>query len=611
MALWEYKTISSGKGGFATPALLETYLNQLGKDEWEIIDFRAQPDNPLAFQGLARRPTQRDWTLEEAAATAARAEADKLRAEFAAKFQSATTDTPVAPEKNTAGEEPSTTDIRRLRDTDRDHDPEALADEASAETGDDWDNWEDKQDDLPTFFEAIKPHLRRNQRGPGQSVGIDYLAKRWEIKEADILAALRECGLSVPETEEAEPEYFEFDGDLYWVNKNNRSQLFINTREKPAPVFRTAAAKPLDPADPAAQELAHERAEEKAEIEKRKAEQAEREAARIAAAQARAEAAAAAAAAREAARAAALAAGQADSPAEPAASNENGFGSATAAEVNAADNAAPLENGSADSSASAVADPALLDKIRPLMRRNRRGPGYSGSSGFLARALRMKENQLVAALSALGLQAPPSQNDKPNYIDIGLFTYWLNKDGRGGYWINGRERRESRPDDTSTAGETNAKPAQPAPVSEITPTEREASADSASDEADDGATATPFELESSGASDGPSNPVLASLRLLLKPNKKGSGVSASIETLSRELEKPGVEILENLVAAGLKVPEDAETKPTFVEQAGEIFWISLFAADDSLWLNAKASKSAAKKPARSRTRAPRKPKKDK
>ena len=37
MALWEYKVITSGKGGFATPALLESYLNQLGKEEWEIV----------------------------------------------------------------------------------------------------------------------------------------------------------------------------------------------------------------------------------------------------------------------------------------------------------------------------------------------------------------------------------------------------------------------------------------------------------------------------------------------------------------------------------------------------------------------------------------------
>ena len=91
MSLWEYKVISSGKGGFASPALLEKFLNDLGREEWEIVHFQSQADNLLAFNGLARRSTQRDWSLQDAAAAAAKAEADKLRAEFAAKFQAATT----------------------------------------------------------------------------------------------------------------------------------------------------------------------------------------------------------------------------------------------------------------------------------------------------------------------------------------------------------------------------------------------------------------------------------------------------------------------------------------------------------------------------------------
>src|SRR5437762_705458 len=99
MSLWEYKVITSGKGGFASPALLEKFLNDLGREEWEIVEFRSAPDNPLAFTGLARRPTQRDWTLEDAAASAAKVEAEKLRAEFAAKFQAATSNGPVAEEK--------------------------------------------------------------------------------------------------------------------------------------------------------------------------------------------------------------------------------------------------------------------------------------------------------------------------------------------------------------------------------------------------------------------------------------------------------------------------------------------------------------------------------
>jgi hypothetical protein len=88
MSLWEYKMITSGRGGFASPALMEKFLNDLGKEDWEIVSFQMQPDNILAFNGLARRTTQRDWTLQDAAAAAAKIEADKLRAEFESKFKS-------------------------------------------------------------------------------------------------------------------------------------------------------------------------------------------------------------------------------------------------------------------------------------------------------------------------------------------------------------------------------------------------------------------------------------------------------------------------------------------------------------------------------------------
>src|SRR5439155_13915150 len=99
MSLWEYKVITSGKGGFASPALLEKFLNDLGRDEWEIVHFQTLPENFLAFTGLARRSTQRDWTLEDAAAAAAKAEAEKLRAEFEAKFKAASGQAPGATEE--------------------------------------------------------------------------------------------------------------------------------------------------------------------------------------------------------------------------------------------------------------------------------------------------------------------------------------------------------------------------------------------------------------------------------------------------------------------------------------------------------------------------------
>ena len=164
MSVWEYKFITSGKGGFATPALLETFLNQLGKDEWEIIRFQSPLDNPMAFTGLARRPTQRDWTLEDAVAAAARAEADKLRAEFAAKFKEGAGSAAEDKAESAAAEKAGSDDgFRKIRDTDSDLDPVA-----PEEAGDEWEKL-GSEEELPTFFEALRPHLRRNQRGPGQS----------------------------------------------------------------------------------------------------------------------------------------------------------------------------------------------------------------------------------------------------------------------------------------------------------------------------------------------------------------------------------------------------------------------------------------------------------
>ncbi len=588
MAHWEYKVITSGKGGFATPALMEKFLNDLGKDEWEILSFHTAPENPLAFHGLARRSTQREWTLEDAAAAAAKAEAEKLRAEFAAKFAGAgqATGAPEQPVGLATEESGKDDGLRRLRDTDRDHDPEALADEAAGLKEGDWDEWPE-EDELPTFFEAVKPHLRRNQRGPGQSVAIDYLAKRWDQREADITGALVECGLTVPETDESPAEYFEFEGDLYWLNRNPRGQLFLNVREKPRPVFRVAQAKRLPDDNPAAQELNAEAAEaaKKSEPppsrkERDRAERAEREARKA--------------------------------ESEP-----------KAAEEAPAASAEPLPEGE-----------ALLAKLRPLMRRNRRGPGVSGTTSFLAKALKRSEADLVAALAAQGLVAPEKSGGKPDYVTIGAFEYWLNKDGRGGIWINGRERREGAapaaeagaPADTSqeasaaeapppgeiapeTSVVTSAEAPSSAPPAPAAPeaggetvaaseSETAAPAEDAEDEAAEAASSG--EATAAPVVEG-ADPGLVALRGLLKPNKRGSGASGELGFLQRSLEKSDDDFAALLAAAGLTIPASAEDKPTYVEHGPEIVWVNRNLKDGSLWLNAK-NKPARRGGGRSRTK---------
>lgn len=480
MAIWEYKVISSGKGGFATPVMLEKFLNDLGKEEWEIIEFTTPADNPLAFSGLARRPTQRDWTLEDAAATAAKEEADKLREEFEAKFKGLTP--AVAADDDTAGDTALADKVspedgyRSPVDTSRDQDPDA-EDEAPK---DEWDQLME-EDELPTFFEAMRPHMRRNQRGAGISVGVSYLAKKWNFDDADIIGALEECGFEMPEDENTKPAYLDYDGDLFWVNINRRGELWINTKEKPLPVFRTVAGKPIE-------------VEEEPKSKGKKTTGKSKETS------------------------------QEDKPGKSKADTPAGE---------------PLPKGE-----------ALLALIRPKMRRSRREPGHSGSITFLTRALKCSAEELQAAFTEMGLSLAGENEEPPAPTVIGDELWWLNRDQRGGVWINGRENRE---DDDSKQN-----------------------------------------TEKSG------DDILLVSRPHLKSARKGT---SSLETgaLAEKLSQPVDGLLSALVAAGLKVPEKPRQKPVYADRGGESFWLTRNTKDQVL-LNAKAgepstdSKSAKPEP---------------
>ena len=576
MSLWEYKVITSGKGGFATPAMLEKFLNDLGRDEWEIIQYHSTPDNLLAFTGLARRSTQRDWTLADAAAAAAKAEAEKLRAEFAAKFEAATRPAPAAAEAPPPSfiEEKSAPDdgFRKPVDTSRDDDPESH-DEAK----DDWDKLTtSEEEELPVFFDAIKPHLRRNQRGPGMSVGTDYLAKKWDQTEDDIKGALVECGFVMPVDEESRAEYVEYDGDLYWLNINRRGELWINTKEKPRPVFRHVKATRIEqPAEEPKPERAAEPVADQPVARPHFETRARREAA--------------------AAPVAPAAASPEGAPvAAPESAPAEGAGTPTPAPV-AEGAATPLPTGA-----------EFLNKIRPHMRRNRRGPGGSGSTAFLARALRRSEADLIAAFAATGLTVPAKPNDKPVYVVFGEEVWWVNLDSRGGVWINGRDKLPGEvlaPAGAATAAAAPA-PEAPAPgAPETAPAPAEPAPPAAAAPA---TPATPAPAPAPAA-ETPAAPVaanvLSAVRLLLKETRTG-GFAGKVDRVADDLGQSSADLTAALLGAGLQVPDKAKEKPVFVEHAGEIFWLNKNAKDE-LWVNAKASKFAAedgasdeKKPAR-------------
>jgi hypothetical protein len=545
MSLWEYKVITSGKGGFVSPALMEKFLNDLGKEEWEIIAFHTQPENLLAFTGLARRSTQRDWTLADAAAAAAKVEAEKLRQEFEAKFKGATSSAPAADDKGESAiaEKAAPEDgFRKPIDTSHDDDPDAPDEEKE-----EWDKL-GQEEELPTFFEAIRPHLRRNQRGPGMSVGTEYLAKKWDLGEDDIKGALTECGFALPEDEDSKPVYLEYDGDLFWLNINRRGELWLNTKEKPRPVFRAVQGQRVtvdEPAEAAAPASGDQQPAKPVFEPKARREQQQPQPRR-------------------------------ERDQEPAAEGATG-GNAQPQP------GAPLPEGV-----------ALLAKIRPLMRRNRRGPGGSGSFSFLARALKTNEAELSAAFTAMGLMLAATPEEKPKYVELDGDLWWLNQDSRGGVWINGREKKEGETAANASAPAPNEfAPTGPvattlgAPAGEISPLPLSPSVEPQAELSQPASVSRETTAQTSSG-----DHVFVAVRLLLQETKTGS-VAGKLDRVAEELGKPAGELLDALTGAGLKVPEKSREKPVFIEHNGEIFWLNKNAKDE-LWLNAKASKFSEK-----------------
>ncbi len=550
MANWEYKVISSGKGGFASPALMEKFINDLGQDQWEIINFHTAPDNQLAFTGLARRTTLRDWTLEDAVAAAARLETDKLRVEFEAKFKAGITGAgaPVEEKETSFAEEKAAPDdgYRRPVDTSRDGDPDAPEDE--------WQKLS-AEDELPSFFDALKPHMRRNQRGPGMSVGLDFLAKKWKLEESDIKAALVECGMQIPGDENAKPVCVEYDGDIFWVNINRRGEIWINTREKPDPVFRIVPGKRLTEEEVSASDIGGVPAPAPREQPTH------------------------------------FIPGQSASESKSAPVAEHRADDRRQEKPRQDDRRDNREQGNRPPQSAAPRDveqvfapKTLLAKIRGMMRRNRRGNGWSGSFSYLTKALKLDQAQLLTAVGEFGLRL--GGGTEPVLADEGSFTYWLNQNANGEIWINAEEKRGDRAPAPSVAGEVQ---------SSETPVVA-----AVADAPISGAPEVQATMEAPASEPArvlPAENTLTAVRLLMSAKKRGEGFTAPLAELAEKLEKTEEQVLAVLGSAGLHLPESPKAKPTFAEHGGEIYWLNAN-AKGQVWVNAKqtaARKSRAKK----------------
>jgi hypothetical protein len=212
--------------------------------------------------------------------------------------------------------------------------------------------------------------------------------------------------------------------------------------------------------------------------------------------------------------------------------------------------------------------------------------------------------------TAVGLTVPETANDKPAKTAIGAFVYWLNKDSRGAIWINGDEVRAPK-----SGGQKTEDGGQKAEDGGRNTEDGGRNTEDGGQKAEDAGRKTDevtevVEPQVEVVAPEPvveTKPVktiplskdtaLAGMRLLLKPNKRGSGVSAEVSYLAKTLEQEFQPFMVLISELGLALPATEEHKPTFVEHADEIFWLNKNPKDGSVWLNAKQSKAGAKKAA--------------
>jgi hypothetical protein len=534
MANWEYKVISSGKHGMATMAALEQHLNELGQQQWEIIDWHTAPDNPLLFTGLARRPILRDWKPDEMPA-----------AQEAARLERVTEET----KEREAWRETLKEELEFLTDKeDAEGDPEA-----------------DRED----LLDLLRPQMKRSQRGPGFIGSLGFLARKLEQDENDLLGALAEIGLPLEEDPQAAVPSLKHDDEFFWLNKNQRGEIWLNCGPK-APGSKPASRGERPRPEP--------RQEPAAEMEPTAESAAPGETATDEPPESAADEPVGNSPARESGREQNR---REQPPRQPQSQRQP---QREAQPPREAGQSAPLPEGE-----------VLLAKLRPMMRRNRRGRGWSGSTSYLSRALRHQETELMEAFAKVGLTLTEDPQAKPVFVEINGFLYWLNRGQGGQIWINSREKRagesfdaseEDERTETSSRGSEPAASAVPEPSHPIAPVVTESVSEQPATEP-----AVASEVESAAVA--PTAPaadddsVFARIRPHFTKNKRSASFSAAPGALAETLGVSQADLVEALVKAGLSVPESEDAKPVFAEHAGEIFWFNRNAKDE-LWLNAKA-----------------------
>lgn len=214
------------------------------------------------------------------------------------------------------------------------------------------------------------------------------------------MEAFAKLGLTLTEDPQAKPVFLELNGFLYWLNRGQGGQIWINAREQ-----RPGEAHTTDDEGPEGGEAAPQT--------------------------------------RDGANAAAPAVPAPVAPepalsapaAEPAPAADSVSSAAIArAEEPIAEDSAPQD------SVPEAGDDSIFARIRPHFVKNKRSAALSAAPGVLAEALGVAQADLVDALVKAGLSVPESEDAKPVFAEHAGEIFWFNRNAKDELWLNAKAK---------------------------------------------------------------------------------------------------------------------------------------------------------------------------
>ncbi len=96
---------------------------------------------------------------------------------------------------------------------------------------------------------AVRLLLEPKKRGEGVTALVSTVAERLGQSQDKLLEALVAAGLSVPEDAKEKPKFGELGGEIFWLNRSAKGDLWINAKESKAAAAKKSRGRKKDAAE--------------------------------------------------------------------------------------------------------------------------------------------------------------------------------------------------------------------------------------------------------------------------------------------------------------------------------------------------------------------------